>query len=53
MEKNENRNTTSISLDSKSMAVLNNTQRVHAMGAHCPPPKSPNVDQSDIPDREL
>jgi hypothetical protein len=52
MEKNEKQDETSIRLDPKSQSFLNNAQRVRAMGGHCPP-KSPDAQPSDIPDREL
>jgi hypothetical protein len=52
MKGNEKKEETSITLDPKSQAFLNNAQRVRAMGGHCPP-VSPNVDRSDIPDKEL
>jgi hypothetical protein len=50
MKKNDDKNLTSIALDPKSLAFLNNAQRVRALGAHCKPPQS---DVSDIPDKDL
>lgn len=50
MKKNENKD--GITLDPKSQSFLNNSQRIRAFGGHCPP-KPPQADSSDIPDRDL
>lgn len=52
MEKNEKKGEDSIVLNSQALSFMNNAQRIHALGGHCPP-VAPKVSASDIPDEEL